>query len=78
MAEFNERRSSTFGAAALVAGLLSLFGSGMIYATSVWIDPPGWVRIPSMAAFPLGGQHGQRPYSTCGEPLHLEGLPQGP
>lgn len=54
MAASDGERSNKFGAAALIAGLLSAFGSFMIYASSVWLNPPGWVRIPTMALFPLG------------------------
>jgi hypothetical protein len=42
------------GAAALIAGTLSAVGSFMIYGSSVWFDPAGWLRIPSMLLFPLG------------------------
>lgn len=45
------------GAASAVAGLLSLFGSFMIAATSGMIanfDPPGGLRIPLMLLFPVG------------------------
>ncbi len=38
----------------MIAGVFSAIGSLMIYASSVWIDPPGWVRIPLMAMFPIG------------------------
>jgi len=50
----NAPRSGTLGTAALVAGLLSAYGSFMIYGTTVWFNPPSWFRISSMAMFPLG------------------------
>lgn len=54
MAIKDESTSVKLGAGAVIAGLLSAFGSFMIYATSTFMDPPGWVRIPTMALFPLG------------------------
>jgi hypothetical protein len=42
MAASGKRGPIGFGLAALIAGLLSAFGSFMIYSTSVWFDPPGW------------------------------------
>lgn len=54
MGDDGARRSVMLGAATLIAGVLSAFGSFMIYGSTVWFDPPGWLRIPTMALFPLG------------------------
>jgi hypothetical protein len=53
-AQSAERRSRVLGVWALVAGLLSAFGSATIYASSVWLDPPNWVRLVTMPLFPIG------------------------
>ncbi|TLN26318.1 hypothetical protein FDZ71_00800 [bacterium] len=54
MASPTEGTSVKLGFGALIAGVLSAFGSFMIYGSSTFLNPPEWTRIPTMALFPLG------------------------